>query len=67
MLRSQSAKPQATTVKPQATPENRPMLQPLQRAGFRLERDLESTLFHHACLALPHRAPNFSCNTAAAL
>lgn len=47
--------------------ENRPMLQLLQRAGFRLQRDRDSALFHHASLALPQRAPNFSCNTAAAL
>jgi GNAT superfamily N-acetyltransferase len=47
--------------------ENRPMLQLLQRAGFRLQRDRESALFHHASLALPQRSPNFTCNTAAAL
>jgi acetyltransferase len=47
--------------------ENRAMLQLLQGAGFRLQRDRESALFQHASLALSRRAPNFSCNTAIAL
>ena len=46
--------------------ENRAMLQLLQRLGFRLQRDPASALFHHASLPLAPRAPDFTCNSAAA-